>query len=103
MLRNFNMVCILSDVNKIDPNLTFRSSRTPSVCQYKHQSLVFIDLVLFAMREVFYSVGVIECFRLWSVWENGTMAQTCAVNLINYPEFVTIQEIWYIQSCVKIQ
>ena len=41
MLRNFNMVCILSDVNKIDPNLTFRSSRTPSVCQYKHQSLVF--------------------------------------------------------------
>ena len=40
MLRNFNMVCILSDVNKIDPNLTFRSSRTPSVCQYKHQSLV---------------------------------------------------------------
>ena len=42
MLRNFNMVCILSDVNKIDPNLTFRSSRTPSVCQYKHQSLVFI-------------------------------------------------------------
>ena len=34
------MVCILSDVNKIDPNLTFRSSRTPSVCQYKHQSLV---------------------------------------------------------------
>ena len=41
VLRNFNMVCILSDVNKIDPNLTFRSSRTPSVCQYKHQSLVF--------------------------------------------------------------
>ena len=40
VLRNFNMVCILSDVNKIDPNLTFRSSRTPSVCQYKHQSLV---------------------------------------------------------------
>ena len=40
MLRNFNMVCILSDANKIDPNLTFRSSRTPSVCQYKHQSLV---------------------------------------------------------------
>ena len=40
MLRNFNMVCILSDVNKIDLNLTFRSSRTPSVCQYKHQSLV---------------------------------------------------------------
>ena len=40
MLRNFNMVCLLSDVNKIDPNLTFRSSRTPSVCQYKHQSLV---------------------------------------------------------------
>ena len=42
MLRNFNMVCILSDVNKIDPNLTFRSSRTPSVCQYKHQSLLYI-------------------------------------------------------------
>ena len=45
VLRNFNMVCILSDVNKIDPNLTFRSSRTPSVCQYKHQSLVIFDLV----------------------------------------------------------
>ena len=41
VLRNFNMVCILSDVNKIYPNLTFRSSRTPSVCQYKHQSLGF--------------------------------------------------------------
>ena len=38
------MVCILSDVNKIDPNLTFRSSRTPSVCEYKHQSLVFLLL-----------------------------------------------------------
>ena len=47
MLRNFNMVCILSDVNKIDPNLTFRSSRTPSVCQYKHQSLVIIVFGLF--------------------------------------------------------
>ena len=35
VLRNFNMVCILSDVNKVDPNLTFRSSRTPSVCQFK--------------------------------------------------------------------
>ena len=43
VLRNFNMVCILSDVNKIDPNLTFCSSRTPSVCQYKHQSLVHND------------------------------------------------------------
>ena len=46
VLRNFNMVCILSDVNKIDPNLTFRSSRTPSVCQYKHQSLVLLLLLL---------------------------------------------------------
>ena len=45
VLRNFNMVCILSDVNKIDPNLTFRSSRTPSVCQYKHQSLVIIIII----------------------------------------------------------
>ena len=42
MLRNFNMVCILSDVNKIDPNLTFSYSRTPSVCQNKHQSLVVV-------------------------------------------------------------
>ena len=50
VLRNFNMVCILSDVNKIDPNLTFRSSRTPSVCQYKHQSLV---LYLFFLNIVF--------------------------------------------------
>ena len=46
VLRNFNMVCILSDVNKIDPNLTFRSSRTPSVCQYKHQSLVLFEINL---------------------------------------------------------
>ena len=46
VLHNFNMVCILSDVNKIDPNLTFRSSRTPSVCQYKHQSLVIIIIIL---------------------------------------------------------
>ena len=46
VLSNFNMVCILSDVNKIDPNLTFRSSRTPSVCQYKHQSLVFFFFLL---------------------------------------------------------
>ena len=44
MLRNFNMVCILSDVNKIYPNFTFSYSRTPSVCKYKHQSLVmFLD------------------------------------------------------------
>ena len=46
MLRNFNMVCILSDVNKIDPNLAFSSSRTPSVCQYKHQSLVIVELIV---------------------------------------------------------
>ena len=50
VLRNFNMVCILSDVNKIDPNLTFRSSRTPSVCQYKHQSLVFVFFLLLLLR-----------------------------------------------------
>ena len=51
MLRNFNMVCILSDVNNIDPNLTFRSSRTPSVCQYKHQSLVLLDLETFSVGQ----------------------------------------------------
>ena len=53
VLRNFNMVCILSDVNKIDPNLTFRSSRTPSVCQYKHQSLGFFLLLLLLLNSVY--------------------------------------------------
>ena len=55
MLRNFNMVCILSDVNKIDPNLTFRSSRTPSVCQYKHQSPdQIIDLLSTCVKSTYF-------------------------------------------------
>ena len=61
VLRNFNMVCILSDVNKIDPNLTFRSSRTPSVCQYKHQSLVILTVVTIVRVGLWRAPGLTHC------------------------------------------
>ena len=36
----YRSLIVIKYVFKINPNLTFSSSRTPSVCQYKHQSLV---------------------------------------------------------------
>ena len=83
VLRNFNMVCILSDVNKIDPNLTFRSSRTPSVCQYKHQSLVFF---------FFWQPKPGDFF--WSNWPKDILLNQCKQdwitihNLVTNPDFV---------------
>ena len=71
MLRNFNMVCILRDVNKIDPNLTFRSSRTPSVCQYKHQSLVLIvsiNLLIKQLHKIIFLFAVIHSQYFLSVF-----------------------------------
>ena len=35
----FNMISINEDIN-------YRHSRTPSVCQYKHQSLVIIVIII---------------------------------------------------------
>ena len=65
MLRNFNMVCMLSDVNKIYPNLTFSSSQTPSVCQYKNQSLVAIIIVILVHYNIIVSQMKLKFFTLY--------------------------------------
>ena len=55
----YKSLIVIKYVSKVDPNLTFSSSRTPSVCQYKHQSLVIIIIIISQYQEG----GGVICFK----------------------------------------